>query len=67
MIQVVECHWTVWLILAFLPLALAAAEAGGPPVNYDESKIPPYTLPDPLVMANGERVTSAEIDRKSVV
>src|SRR6188508_2265457 len=24
--------------------------------NYDESKVPPYTLPDPLVMANGERV-----------
>ena len=63
MTQVVECHWTLWLIVAFLPLALAAAEAGGPPANYDESKIPPYTLPDPLVMANGERVTSAEMWR----
>jgi hypothetical protein len=27
--------------------------------NYDESKVAPYTLPDPLVMANGKRVTSA--------
>jgi hypothetical protein len=27
--------------------------------NYDESKVPPYTLPDPLVMASGVRVTSA--------
>lgn len=27
--------------------------------NYDESKVPPYTLPDPLVMASGARVTSA--------
>ena len=27
--------------------------------NYDESKVPRYTLPDPLVMANGERVKNA--------
>ncbi len=29
--------------------------------NYDESKVPPYTLPDPLVMANGERVRDARM------
>ena len=28
--------------------------------NYDESKVPKYTLPDPLVLASGERVTDAE-------
>ncbi len=28
--------------------------------NYDESKVAPYTLPDPLVMADGKRVTDAE-------
>ncbi|MEP6917416.1 MAG: acetylxylan esterase, partial [Acidobacteriota bacterium] len=27
--------------------------------NYDESKVPPYTLPDPLVNANGTRVADA--------
>lgn len=27
--------------------------------NYDESKVKPYTLPDPLVMANGTRVRNA--------
>jgi hypothetical protein len=27
--------------------------------NYDESKIPPYTLPDPLLLANGQRVADA--------
>ena len=28
--------------------------------NYDESKVPKYTLPDPLVLASGERVTSQQ-------
>ena len=27
--------------------------------NYDEDKVPPYTLPDPLVLANGQRVRDA--------
>src|SRR5712692_8017321 len=27
--------------------------------NYDEAKVPPYTLPDPLVMANGWPVRNA--------
>ena len=28
-----------------------------PPGQYDEDNIPPYTLPDPLVLLNGEKVT----------
>ena len=27
--------------------------------NYDEAKVPPYSLPDPLIMANGQRVGTA--------
>ena len=36
----------------------AAAQPGG--FNYDESKVPDYQLPDPLVMENGDRVTSEQ-------
>lgn len=37
----------------------SAALAKDPPVLYDEAKVPNYTLPDPLVMADGQRVTDA--------
>jgi hypothetical protein len=36
------------------------ARATGHVSNYSEEKIPPYTLPDPLVTSSGEQVTSAE-------
>jgi hypothetical protein len=28
--------------------------------NYDEGKVPPYTLPDPLVALDGSAVTEAD-------
>ena len=40
------------------------AVAQPPGANYDEAKVPPYTLPDPLVMANGQKVADAETWRK---
>ena len=43
-------------VALFLTGALAAQQEG---FNYDESKVPPYTLPDPLIMASGEPVTDA--------
>lgn len=27
-------------------------------INYDEAKMPPYTLPDPLELTNGNRITT---------
>ncbi len=43
----------VGAILANVPAAVAARG------NVDESKVPKYTLPDPLVMRDGQPVTSA--------
>ncbi|MBI3281270.1 MAG: acetylxylan esterase [Acidobacteria bacterium] len=40
------------LLFAFAALGLAQPRNA----NYDESKVPPYTLPDPLIFQNGARV-----------
>lgn len=43
----------------------ATTFAQAPPVNYDESSVPPYTLPDPLISIKGKKITSAkEWERK---
>ena len=43
-------------LLAFSGLALAQTHSDA---NYDETKVPAYTLPDPLVMENGTPVRNA--------
>lgn len=43
------------LILLFSYAGVFSQEA-----NYDESKVPPYTLPDPLVNSAGKKVTDAK-------
>ena len=57
---------TLRLLLAGSLAALAQntappAEVAGIKVNYDEAKVGTYTLPDPLTMANGQKVTSAKM------
>lgn len=45
------------MFLLALPVWLAA-QPTGPGINYDEAKVKPYTLPDPLVYQDGTRVKS---------
>jgi hypothetical protein len=44
------------ILLSAAWLAILPAAAQGPKTNYDEGKVPKYTLPDPLVLRNGDRV-----------
>ncbi len=54
-------HPLTLIIAAVLAFGLIAQAVSQNPAgfNYDESKIDSYTLPDPLLMNNGKRVTSA--------
>lgn len=51
---------------ALLVLALGAAPAAAqrPGFNYDEAAVPPYTLPDPLVLSDGMPVADAQTWRE---
>jgi hypothetical protein len=49
-------------VLAMVLSAAAWCQPAG--FNYDESNVGAYTLPDPLVMSSGERVTSARMWRQ---
>jgi hypothetical protein len=52
-------HQTIAIVGLLCLSAVCAGLAQRADVNYDESKVPPYRLPDPLLMANGERVANA--------
>lgn len=55
----IHCTTLLVLMLAFTGAALAAEKE--PPIIYDEAKVPPYTLPDPLVLQDGQKVTTPEV------
>jgi len=53
-------------IIGIIPLCAIFAQdkqilPDKPAGQYDESKVPKYTLPDPLLMVNGERVTDTAV------
>jgi len=56
-------------VVSFLLLALASSSAGlgqePPDTNYDESKVPKYDLPDPLVCFDGRAVTDEKMWRET--
>src|SRR6266542_6850538 len=55
----------VWLVIVFVFTASAQTQNAPPtsvagiPVNYDEALVGTYTLPEPLVLANGKSVRDA--------
>jgi len=52
------------LVLCSVLLISFAAQQQRPEPNYDESKVPQYSLPDPLVLLDGQKVTSPKIWRE---
>jgi hypothetical protein len=50
--------------MTFFVTLLSAVETQALEVNYDESKVPKYVLPDPLLLADGTKVTDANMWRQ---
>jgi hypothetical protein len=51
----------LWYALQLVAIAfLTAAYMQPPKPNYDESRVPAYDLPDPLVASDGRRITSTK-------
>ena len=52
------------IVLILLAVAwVATFLSGAQEVNYDESKVGPYVLEDPLVFANGKKKNYAECEK----
>src|SRR3954451_10132798 len=46
-------------LFAILAISCLVVYPQNKDANYDEAKVPPYTLPDPLVLRNGQPVKNA--------
>lgn len=47
-------------MMLVIPLSAREPKEYDSDVNYDESRLPSYDLPDPLIMSNGRKVTSPD-------
>jgi len=56
------CH--LFILLSFLEVSRASLGQEPPDTNYDESKVPKYELPDPLVCFDGRKVSAAAMWRE---
>ena len=56
-----QCRWLIAISCAIVngQQKAPSSEVAGIPVNYDEAKVGIYTLPDPLVLADGRPVHDA--------
>lgn len=54
-------HLTYTLVFISLSFSVLSLKTIAQEINFDESKVPVYTLPDPLVTTNGEIVSSSQI------
>jgi hypothetical protein len=52
--------WVLVLETAEVAVKNASVTSQPPAVNYDEAKVPAYSLPDPLVLTSGQCVTSSQ-------
>ena len=52
------------ILLLSLVVMVCSPATWAQEANYDESKVPQYTLPDPLVCSDGTKVTNAEVWRQ---
>ncbi len=61
--QTLQAHILV-LVVVVLIMSATNVSAQQSAINYDESKVPAYTLPDPLVLSDGTRVADADTWRR---
>jgi len=59
-VLIAACAAAVALGMPLLPAMLSAQSPARPGINDDESRVAAYTLPDPLVRANGQPVRTAD-------